>query len=188
MARHFQTNNMMQSDEIEKYIKDNIKIPDDIDMSFLLLEREATAVEIGVTVSIVLVFILILGLSIWACVSRRALETRYPKVCKNCQCPYCPRSELHEMEAEIKFAETIINGAEIEDTNEVFQHYEGSVWFETIDDNQGVKITKICDEGECITKKVVRDKLQKMGIELAENRLRLEPKVLDGETVMILKF
>ena len=51
---------MMQSDEFEKFIKDNIKIPDDIDVSFLMLEREATAIEIGVTVSIVLVILVIL--------------------------------------------------------------------------------------------------------------------------------
>ena len=175
-----------QADEFEKYIKDNIKIPDDIDVSFLMLEREATAIEIGVTVSIVLVIILILGLSIWACVARKALETRYPN---NCQHPNCPRSELHEMAAEIRYAETIINSAEVDDGKEVFQHYEGPVWFETTDDSQGVKLTKICDEGECVTKKVMKDKLKQMGMERdGASKLRLEPKVLDGETIMILKF
>ena len=94
---------MMQPDEIEKYIKETIKIPDEIDVSFLLLEREATAMEIGITVTIVLIFLLILVGSIWACVARNALETRYPKVC-NCQCPYCPRKQLHDMEAEVEYA------------------------------------------------------------------------------------
>ena len=178
---------MMQPDEIEKFIKENIKIPDEIDVSFLLLEREATAMEIGITVSIVFILLLILGGSIWACVARNALETRYPKVC-NCQCPYCPRNQLHDMEAEVEYAETIINATEVDDEKEVFQHFEGPVWFETTDESQGLKITKICDEGECVTKKMVRDKLKRMGFEGAESRLRFVPKVLDGETIMILKL
>ena len=93
------------------------------------------------------------------------------------------------MEAEIKNAETIINAAEVDDGKDVFQHYDGPVWFETTDDSQGIKLTKICDEGECVTKRVVRDRLKKMGMGWdGESRLKFEPKVLDGETIMIMKF
>ena len=173
---------MIQSDEIKEYIKDNINIPDEIDVSFLLLEREATAIEIGVTVSIVVAILLILGGSIWACVARNALETHFPNVCN------CPRSELYGMEAEVIHAETILNAAEVNDDKKVFEHFEGPVWFETTDESEGLKIIKICDEGECVTKKMLKDKLKKMEIEDAEGRLRVVAKVLDGETIMILKI
>ena len=173
---------MIQSDEIKEYIKENINILDEIDVSFLLLEREATAIEIGVTISIVVAILLILGGSIWACVARNALETHFPNVCN------CPRSELYGMEAEVIHAETIINAAEVDDDKKVFEHFEGPVWFETTDESEGLKIIKICDEGECVTKKMLKDKLKKIGIEAAEGKLHVVPKVLDGETIMILKI
>ena len=97
-------------------------------------------------------------------------------------------SNLVELvDTEIKHAQVVLNGPD-EDWCPVFDNFEGPVWFETTDESQGIKIMKICDEGECVTKKMLKDKLKKIGIEAAEGKLHVVPKVLDGETIMILKI
>ena len=96
-------------------------------------------------------------------------------------------SNLVELvDTEIKHAQVVLNGPD-EDWCPVFDNFEGPVWFETTDDNQGRKIIKICDVASSVTKNVVENKLKKMGIE-GDFTYLVEPKVMSGETIMVLKI